>query len=29
MRTEFKLNTGATIPAMGFGTWPGQDADSQ
>lgn len=27
MPTEFKLNTGATIPAIGFGTW--QDADSQ
>ncbi|ROW05817.1 hypothetical protein VMCG_05138 [Cytospora schulzeri] len=27
MPTEFKLNTGATIPAIGFGTW--QDADAQ
>ncbi|KAK2613316.1 hypothetical protein N8I77_000237 [Diaporthe amygdali] len=27
MPTEFKLNTGAAIPAIGFGTW--QDADSQ
>ncbi|BCS23921.1 aldo/keto reductase [Aspergillus puulaauensis] len=25
--TTFKLNTGATIPALGFGTW--QDADAQ
>ena len=25
--TAHKLNTGATIPAIGFGTW--QDADSQ
>lgn len=25
--TEFKLNTGAAIPAIGFGTW--QDADAQ
>lgn len=27
MSTTFKLNTGAEIPAIGFGTW--QDADSQ
>lgn len=27
MPTEFKLNTGAAIPAVGFGTW--QDADAQ
>jgi hypothetical protein len=27
MATSFKLNTGATIPAMGFGTW--QDKDDQ
>lgn len=27
MRTKFKLNTGAEIPAIGFGTW--QDAESQ
>ncbi|KAL0260802.1 hypothetical protein SLS55_004493 [Diplodia seriata] len=27
MTTTFKLNTGAQIPAVGFGTW--QDADSQ
>ncbi|KAI7778813.1 aldehyde reductase [Diaporthe eres] len=27
MPTEFKLNTGAVIPALGLGTW--QDADSQ
>lgn len=27
MSTRFKLNTGAEIPAIGFGTW--QDADSQ
>lgn len=27
MPTQFKLNTGATIPAVGFGTW--QDADAQ
>jgi hypothetical protein len=27
MTTRFKLNTGAEIPAIGFGTW--QDADSQ
>ncbi|OJD37680.1 aldehyde reductase [Diplodia corticola] len=27
MTTTFKLNTGAEIPAVGFGTW--QDADSQ
>ncbi|KAI3390974.1 hypothetical protein diail_8288 [Diaporthe ilicicola] len=27
MPTEFKLNTGATIPAIGFGTW--QDTDRQ
>jgi diketogulonate reductase-like aldo/keto reductase len=26
-QTHFKLNTGATIPAIGFGTW--QDADAQ
>jgi diketogulonate reductase-like aldo/keto reductase len=25
--TTFKLNTGASIPAVGFGTW--QDVDSQ
>jgi alcohol dehydrogenase (NADP+) len=25
--TKFKLNTGAEIPAIGFGTW--QDKDSQ
>lgn len=25
--THFKLNTGAPIPAIGFGTW--QDADAQ
>ena len=25
--TKFKLNTGAEIPAVGFGTW--QDKDSQ
>lgn len=25
--TTFKLNTGATIPAIGFGTW--QDKDAQ
>ncbi len=25
--TTFKLNTGKTIPALGFGTW--QDADAQ
>jgi len=25
--THFKLNTGAQIPAIGFGTW--QDKDSQ
>ena len=25
--TTFKLNTGATIPAVGFGTW--QDKDDQ
>lgn len=25
--TKFKLNTGAQIPAIGFGTW--QDADVQ
>lgn len=25
--TTYKLNTGATIPALGFGTW--QDADAQ
>lgn len=27
MPTKFKLNTGAEIPAIGFGTW--QDAGSQ
>lgn len=27
MPTKFKLNTGAEIPAIGFGTW--QDAESQ
>lgn len=27
MPTKFKLNTGAAIPAVGFGTW--QDADAQ
>ncbi|KAF2746429.1 Aldo/keto reductase [Sporormia fimetaria CBS 119925] len=27
MPTQFKLNTGAQIPAIGFGTW--QDADAQ
>lgn len=27
MPTEFKLNTGAVIPALGLGTW--QDADIQ
>ena len=27
MSTTFKLNTGAEIPAVGFGTW--QDADEQ
>lgn len=27
MSTVFKLNTGAQIPAIGFGTW--QDADTQ
>ncbi|KAJ5684687.1 uncharacterized protein N7477_001032 [Penicillium maclennaniae] len=27
MHTKFKLNTGAEIPAIGFGTW--QDAESQ
>lgn len=25
--TTYKLNTGATIPAVGFGTW--QDVDAQ
>ncbi len=25
--TKFKLNTGAEIPALGFGTW--QDKDAQ
>ena len=27
MSTTFKLNTGAQIPAVGFGTW--QDAEAQ
>lgn len=27
MTTTFKLNTGAQIPAVGFGTW--QDAEAQ
>lgn len=27
MPTTFKLNTGAEIPAIGFGTW--QDAEAQ
>lgn len=27
MPTKFKLNTGAEIPAIGFGTW--QDASEQ
>lgn len=27
MPTEFKLNTGAVIPALGLGTW--EDADIQ
>jgi len=27
MATHFKLNTGASIPAIGFGTW--QDKDAQ
>ena len=26
-KTKFKLNTGAEIPAIGFGTW--QDKDAQ
>jgi alcohol dehydrogenase (NADP+) len=27
MATSYKLNTGASIPAIGFGTW--QDKDDQ
>ena len=27
LNTKFKLNTGAEIPAVGFGTW--QDKDAQ
>ena len=27
--TNHKLNTGATIPAIGFGTWQDKDAQEQ
>ena len=29
MSTKFKLNTGAEIPAIGFGTWQDKDAQEQ
>jgi len=29
MPTKFKLNTGAEIPAIGFGTWQDEDAQKQ
>jgi alcohol dehydrogenase (NADP+) len=27
--TKFKLNTGAEIPAIGFGTWQDEDAQEK